>query len=130
MPTAARAPAGGTAYVEVHLTAPDAATAIRLARLLVEERLAACVQVVPAVTSVYRWEGAVETAQEHLLLVKTTATTFEAIRERIRSEHPYDTPEVLAVPVVAVDAGYAAWADASIGPRRDAENPSSAEDHL
>jgi uncharacterized protein involved in tolerance to divalent cations len=130
MPTAARTPAGGTAYVEVHVTAPDAATATRLAHLLVEERLAACVQVVPAVTSVYRWQGAVETAQEHLLLAKTTAASFDAIRDRIRSEHPYDTPEVLAVPVIDIDAGYAAWADAAIGPRRDAGTPSSTEDRL
>lgn len=130
MPTAARPPASGTAYVEVHVTAPDAATATRLAHLLVEERLAACVQVVPAVTSVYRWEGAVETAQEHLLLAKTTAATFAAIRDRIRSEHPYDTPEVLAVPVVDIDDRYAAWADAAIGPRRDAGTPSSTEDRL
>ncbi len=130
MPTAARSPAVDTAFVEVHLTAPDAATATRLAHLLVEERLAACVQVVPAVTSVYRWEGEVETADEHLLLVKTTAAAFDAIRDRIRSEHPYDTPEVLAVPVVDIDARYAAWAAASIDPRRDAGTPSSTEDRL
>ena len=130
MPTAARSPAVDTAFVEVHLTAPDAATATRLAHLLVEERLAACVQVVPAVTSVYHWEGAVETADEHLLLVKTTAAAFDAIRDRIRSEHPYDTPEVLAVPVVDIDARYAAWAAASIDPRRDAGTPSSTEDRL
>ena len=130
MPTAARSPAVDTAFVEVHLTAPDAATATRLAHLLVEERLAACVQVVPAVTSVYRWEGAVETADEHLLLVKTTAAAFDAIRDRIRSEHPYDTPEVLAVPVVDIDARYAAWAAASMDPHRDAGTPSSTEDPL
>ena len=130
MPTAARPAASATAYVEVHVTAPDAATATRLAHLLVEERLAACVQVVPAVTSVYRWQGEVETAQEHLLLVKSTAASFAAIRDRVRSEHPYDTPEVLAVPVVDIDAGYAAWADAAIGSRRDAGTPSSTEDRL
>ena len=66
-----------------------------------EERLAACVQVVPGVTSVYLWDGAVESAEEHLLLVKSTLERFEALRERVRSEHRYDTPEVLAVPVVA-----------------------------
>jgi uncharacterized protein involved in tolerance to divalent cations len=99
----------GTAYVEVHVTAPDAATATHLAHLLVAERLAACVQVVPGVSSVYRWEGGVEVAEEHLLLVKSTADRFGAIRERVRSVHPYDVPEVLAVPVVDIDEGYAAW---------------------
>jgi periplasmic divalent cation tolerance protein len=102
-----------TPYVEVRVTAPDAATATRLARLLVEERLAACVQVVPGISSVYRWKDTVEAATEHLLLVKSTADRFEAIRARVRAEHPYDTPEVLAVPVVAADARYAAWLDAS-----------------
>ncbi|WP_345207579.1 divalent-cation tolerance protein CutA [Fodinibacter luteus] len=109
----------GTTHVEVHVTAPDAATAARLARLLVDERLAACVQVVPGVRSTYRWEGAVETAEEHLLLVKSTAALFEAVRQRVRAEHPYDTPEVLAVPVVAVDASYAGWLDASVRPAGD-----------
>jgi len=100
-----------TGYVEVHVTTPDGPTAARLARLLVD-----------------RWDGAVETAAEHLLLVKTTAAAFEAIRERIGSEHPYDTPEVLALPVVAVAPGYAAWLSASVdaGPGRG--SPPSSED--
>jgi periplasmic divalent cation tolerance protein len=125
-PAAATA-AVDTAYVEVHVTTPDGATAARLARVLVEERLAACVQVLPGVTSVYRWNGAVESAEEHLLLVKTTASAFEAIRERIGSEHPYDTPEVLALPVVAVAPGYAAWLTASVdaGPGRGSPPPST-----
>ena len=116
-----------TAYVEVRVTAPDAATATRLARLLVEERLAACVQVLPGITSVYRWEGAVETAPEHLLLVKTTSERFEAIRMRVRSEHPYDTPEVIAVPVVAADPRYAAWLDASTEASGEAHDTDGSE---
>ena len=118
-PTAATA-AVDTAFVEVHVTTPDGATATRLAHLLVEEGLAACVQVLPGVTSVYRWRGEVETAAEHLLLVKTTAAAFDAIHERLGSEHPYDTPEVLAVPVVAVAPGYAAWVVAAVDPVRGA----------
>lgn len=106
----------GTAFVEVHLTAPDAETAHRLARLLVDEGLAACVQALPGVRSTYRWEGQVETAEEHLLLVKSTAERFEAIRERVCAEHPYDTAEVLAVPVVAIDPRYAAWVRSSVRP--------------
>ncbi|HZB68252.1 MAG TPA: divalent-cation tolerance protein CutA [Ornithinibacter sp.] len=105
-----------TAYVEVRVTAPDAHTAGRLAHLLVEEHLAACAKVLPGVTSVYRWEGVVEATPEHLLLIVSTAERFEAIRERVRAEHPYDTPEVLAVPVVAADARYAAWLEESVGP--------------
>ena len=97
----------------VFANADEAAT---IGRQMVEERLAACVQVVPGLTSVYRWEGTVESAPEQLLLVKSTVDRFEAIRERILSEHPYDTPEVIAVPVVAVDPGYAEWVEESVGP--------------
>jgi periplasmic divalent cation tolerance protein len=104
----------GTPYVEVHVTAPDAVTASHLARTLVGERLAACVQVVPGVTSVYTWQGRVETAQEHLLVIKSTAGLFDDICARVRSEHPYDTPEVVALPVHAIDARYAAWLTASV----------------
>ena len=81
----------------------------------------------PAVTSVYRWEGAVETADEHLLLVESTAAAFEAIRDRVRSEPPVTRPEVLAVPVVAVDARYAAWPTRRS--TRETGTPSSTEDH-
>lgn len=95
--------------VEVRVSAPDADTAAALARALVEGRLAACVQVLPGITSTYVWRGEVEEEAEHLLLVKSTASRFEAIRALVRSEHPYDTPEVLAVPVVAADPAYAAW---------------------
>ena len=113
----------GTAFVEVHLTAPDAETAHRLARLLVDEGLAACVQALPGVRSTYRWEGQVETADEHLLLVKSTAEKFEAIRARVCAEHPYDTAEVLAVPVVAIDSRYAAWVRSSVRPPATGPDP-------
>lgn len=116
-------------YVEVRVTAPDAETASRIARVLVDERLAACVQVLPGITSVYRWEGTVEVATEHLLLVKSTSDRFEAIRRRVRAEHPYDTPEILAVAVVAADERYAAWLDAStaIGGTDDTHDTDGAE---
>ena len=106
-------------YLEVHVTTPDAGTAASLAHLLVEERLAACVQVVPGVTSVYWWEGSVETAEEQLLLVKTTTERFDALCRRVRAEHPYDTPEVVAVPVAAIDERYAAWLRAGVGTPQD-----------
>jgi periplasmic divalent cation tolerance protein len=115
----------GTGYpedvVEVHVTVPDATVAERLARLLVEERLAACVQVVPGVRSFYRWEGEVAFDPEHLLLVKSTAGRFAAICERVRSEHPYDTPEVLAVAVPGADARYASWLRESVAHPRGSD---------
>ena len=113
-----------TDLVEVRTTAPDAETATQLARALVEARLAACVQVVPGVTSTYVWQGEVEEEAEHLLLVKSTAARFEPIRALLRSEHPYEMPEVLAVAVVSADPAYAAWVrhavadDGPPGPQR------------
>ena len=108
--------ATGDAAIEVHVTTPDAATATRLAGILVEERLAACVQVVPGVRSHYRWQGEVVVDDEHLLLVKTLANLFGPVAERIGAEHPYDTPEVLAVPAVDVDERYFSWLRESVHP--------------
>lgn len=108
---------GSPDLIEVRVSAPDAETAQSLARSLVESRLAACVQVLGPMTSTYWWQGSVETEQEHLLLAKTTAELFEPICERLRTEHPYDNPEVLAVPVAGAAPAYAAWLHESVAPR-------------
>ncbi|HYN29100.1 MAG TPA: divalent-cation tolerance protein CutA [Dermatophilaceae bacterium] len=100
----------------MRVSAPDRDTADRLARLLVEARLAACVQVLPGLTSTYRWEGAVETADEVLLLAKTSAAAAPALMALAEREHPYDVPEVLAVPVVAASDRYAVWLAESVSP--------------
>jgi periplasmic divalent cation tolerance protein len=97
------------------VTAPDVEAAWRIARTLVEERLAACVNVMGGVRSVYRWEGAVEEAQEALLVVKTTRERFAALRDRITSLHPYQVPEVVALPVEDALASYRAWVESSVG---------------
>jgi periplasmic divalent cation tolerance protein len=109
----------GTDLLEVRVSAPDAQTAQALASSLVQARLAACAQVLGPMTSTYWWQGAVETAQEHLLLAKTTADRFEAICARVRSEHPYDNPEILAVSVAAAAPPYAAWLRESLRPEQD-----------
>lgn len=99
----------------VLVTAPDGDTAERLGRLLVEERLAACVNVVPAITSIYRWEEQVETDQETLLMIKTSTGGFEALRRRVVELHPYDTPEVLALDVRDGSREYLDWVLGSVG---------------
>ena len=81
----------------VFCTCPDADTATRIADALVGERLAACVNVLPGVHSVYRWQGAVERADEVMLLIKTRAERLPALSARIQSLHPHELPEVLAV---------------------------------
>lgn len=92
-------------------TCPDPATAAALARALVEERLAACVNQVPGLRSTYRWQGQVREDAEVLLLAKTTDAGFTALRDRLVALHPYELPEVIAVKVEAGLAGYLAWVE-------------------
>ena len=87
----------------------DMASAQALARALVERRLAACVNVLPAVQSTYRWNGAVEEAAEVTLLIKTTAARYGELEQAIRALHPYELPEVIAVPVSAGSPAYLGW---------------------
>ena len=93
----------------VLVTAPDAETAAEVARSLVGERLAACVNVVPGVRSIYRWEGSVEEAAEVLLVIKTRADRCAALASRVRDLHPYDVPEVLELPAVGGSQAYLDW---------------------
>jgi periplasmic divalent cation tolerance protein len=81
----------------------------RLARALVERRLAACVNIVPGVRSVYRWKGAVEDTGEWLVLIKSRRDLFDRLRQAIEKEHSYEVPEIIALPVVAGSENYLAW---------------------
>jgi len=104
----------GTLLVITNL--PDRASAVRLAVALVERRVAACVNVMSPCRSVYRWQGAVEHAEEHPVFAKTAADRYEALENAIRELHPYELPEIIAV---AVDVGlpaYLAWVSAETRP--------------
>lgn len=90
-------------------TCPDEATAHGIARALVDERLAACVSVLPGMHSVYRWQGRIEDAREVLILVKTMDARLDTLRERILALHPYELPEVIAVEVAAGLPAYLDW---------------------
>jgi periplasmic divalent cation tolerance protein len=96
-------------FIQVMTTTDKREDAERIARTLVEERLAACVQILGPVTSIYRWKGAIETAGEWLCLAKSRAGCYGAIERTIRALHPYETPEILALPVVAGSGDYLAW---------------------
>jgi len=98
-----------TEAIVVLVTTPTPDRAAELARALVEERLAACGNVVPGLRSIYRWEGKVVDEAEALLILKTTRARFEALRERVLALHPYAVPEVVALPVLAGNAPYLAW---------------------
>ncbi len=97
-----------TGYATVMTTIDDGARAQELARALVEERLAACVQILP-VESVYRWQGAVEAAREVLLIGKIRAEDFEKVSEAIRRRHSYDVPEIVCLPISDGSPSYIAW---------------------
>ena len=101
--------------VVVLSTAPDAETAERLSRSLVDERLAACVSRLPGIKSLYHWEGAVEEAEEVLLVIKTHAARAPELTRRLRELHPYEVPEILVLPVAAGLPGYLEWIRAETG---------------
>jgi periplasmic divalent cation tolerance protein len=100
-------------------TLPDHAAARALAERLVAERLAACVNILAPCTSVYRWRGAVESATEVPLLIKTAAERYPALESALRAAHPYELPELIAVPVTQGLAAYLDWVTASTSPNPD-----------
>ncbi len=97
-------------------TTPTADDAARIARALVEERLAACVNIVPGVRSVYRWQGAIEEAAEAVLLIKTDRGLFAELRDRLAALHTYTTPEIIAVPIENGSQSYLAWLASELKP--------------
>src|SRR3954453_17899389 len=103
-----------TEFVQVLTAVGSEEEAGRIASLLVERRLAACVQVVGPIVSRYRWEGEVEEGREGQCLVKTTRDAYEAVEAAIREVHSYDEPEIIATPIVAGSAGYLAWIEKNV----------------
>jgi len=95
-------------------TAGSEEEARKIAQTLVERRLAACVNIVGPIHSVYRWKGAVETAAEHLLIIKTTAAAFARVRDAIRELHSYELPECVMVAIADGDQEYLSWIGDSI----------------
>jgi periplasmic divalent cation tolerance protein len=99
---------------QVTTTLPDRASADRLAAILVEERWAACAQVAGPIESTYRWRGEVAHATEWCCHLKTSAARAAGLRERLRALHPYETPEIIAVPIVDGDPAYLRWVEDSV----------------
>ena len=98
-------------YQIIFCTCPDKATAEKIAHYLVEDKLAACVNILPSITSIYRWHEQIETAQEHLLLIKANKTSYQAIEKTIIKHHPYELPEIIAVPIENGLPEYLHWID-------------------
>ncbi len=103
-----------TRYQLILCTCPDSEIAEQLADVLVSQQLAACINIVPGLTSVYRWQGNVTKEQEVLLLIKTTAEQYAALESAIQRHHPYELPEVIAVTVDDGSPDYLRWLSSSL----------------
>ncbi len=97
-------------------TLPAQEAAAQLADTLVEEKLAACINIIPGLTSVYRWKGAVQRDSEVLLLIKTSSAAYTRLEQRVRALHPYELPEIIAVPIQIGQADYIQWINDSLTP--------------
>ena len=102
-----------TDHLLILTTAPDEDCARRIARALLEARAAACVNLLPPMTSLYRWRGQLEEGREHQLLIKTRRACYGQVEEIVRGLHPYELPELIATPIVTGLAGYLNWIEES-----------------
>ena len=100
--------------IVVLMTAANAEEGARLAEMLVGAQLAACVQILPPMDSVYRWKGTIERETEVLLIAKTERSKFEEVEREVRALHSYETPEIIALPITAGSAPYLNWLSASL----------------
>ena len=101
-------------YQLILCTCPDAASADMLARALITRKLAACVNILPGIRSIYAWQGEIETAQEHLLLIKSHQDRYAAIEDTLKSLHPYQLPEIIAVALERGSLEYLKWIDSCL----------------
>jgi periplasmic divalent cation tolerance protein len=107
--------------IVVFVTTPNSEEAAQLAEMLVGQRLAACVQILPEMESVYRWQGKIERQKEVLVIAKTTKAKFEELEREVRAIHSYETPEIVALPLTAGSPAYLEWLNSSVN--ADAEGP-------
>jgi len=96
-------------YIQIQITFPTAESAHEAAAKLVREKLVACAQICGTLHSVYTWKGKCETSKETLLLAKTTLPFFERVESAVRTSHPYECPQIVALPIVAANADYLNW---------------------
>jgi periplasmic divalent cation tolerance protein len=95
--------------VMLYTTFPSLVEAEKAGKALVEDRLAACVNILPGMISHYRWQGAVERAEEAVMLIKTRASLAESVRAAVKASHAYETPAILVLPIESVDEAYFGW---------------------
>jgi len=100
--------------IVVFITASSKKEAVLLAEMLVGSQIAACVQILPKIQSIYRWQGEIQRDEEHIMVVKTTQENFDLLDTEVREMHSYTTPEIVAVPAVAVSTPYFEWLDENV----------------
>ena len=100
--------------IVVFMTAGNRDEATRLAEMLIDEELVACVQILPEIESIYRWQGRIERQPEILIIAKTTQSVFQQLEARVRAEHSYETPEIVAVPLAAGSSPYLDWLSSNV----------------
>lgn len=98
-----------TEYIQVVTSIASVEDAQKLARILLEARLAACIQIVGPVVSHYWWQGAIDQAAEHLLFIKTSNSLYDEVEKTIKQNHPYEVAEILAMPILAGSSDYLSW---------------------
>ena len=98
-----------TEYITVFITAPNEEEAAKISHTIVEERLAACVNIIGSVRSIYRWQGRVEDESEVLMIVKTKTTLFDRLQGRVKELHSYEVPEIIGLPVIEGSKQYLDW---------------------
>jgi periplasmic divalent cation tolerance protein len=96
-------------HIVIFTTLPDTEAAERLAEQLLDHKLAGCINILPQMTSMYRWQGKLEKGREHLLMIKTQAKRREAVTEFIHRQHPYELPEIIVLPVTGGLPAYLSW---------------------
>jgi len=96
-------------YTVVYVTTPDEKTAKTIANKILEKKLAACVNIIPNINSIYRWKGKIEEDQEALMIIKTRRELFETLTKTIKEMHPYEVPEVIGIPIIEGYKAYLEW---------------------
>ena len=110
-------------HFSVFITAPTEKEAVEISKTLVEERLCACVSILPGIRSIYRWEGKVCDEREVMLIAKTASSMAPILVKRVKELHSYDVPEIICLPITTGSGEYLDWIDDSIDPASGYENP-------
>ncbi len=101
-------------YIQISTTFEKEEDAKKIAHLLVKENLSACVQIIGPISSIYKWKGNIESSQEYILLIKTKDKLYDKVEKMIKKNHPYETPEIISLPIIKGSSDYLNWLNDSL----------------